>query len=335
MQELAGGWLSGDALTRAHEHLERCSLCHDLVVELARDSETPLSGTWMGGDIDHARPGFAERFRIIRPLGRGGMGMVYEALDRNRGARIALKTLQHVSADGLLRFKNEFRAVQDVQHPNLVTLGELIEDCGQWWLTMELVDGVEFLAHVRPGGALDDTRLRAALVQLTSALQALHAGGLVHCDVKPRNVLVTSAGRVVLLDFGLVAHVDQSDSNVVGTPAYLAPEQGLLQEVGPPADWYGVGALLYEALTGAPPFDGPPLQVLKAKQEVLPRRPRELASVSEDLDALCMELLAVDPAARPDAATVLARLEPSATRIAPAAATLPLRAPLQIPRAPR
>jgi hypothetical protein len=243
--------------------------------------------------------------------------VVYEALDRERGARIALKTLRQVSADGLLRFKNEFRAVQDVQHPNLVTLGELIEDHGQWWLTMELVDGAEFLVHVRPGGALDEARLRTALVQLALALQALHARGLVHCDVKPNNVLVTPAGRVVLLDFGLVAHVDQSESSVVGTPAYMAPEQCFVQKIGPPADWYGAGALLYEALTGALPFTGPALQVLKDKQEGLPRRPGELVGAPEDLDALCMELLAVDPAARPDAATVLARLAPTAIRTAP------------------
>jgi eukaryotic-like serine/threonine-protein kinase len=343
MQELVGGGLSGDALVRVHEHLERCSVCHTVVAELAGDndtqvqrarqgavvepagdSDTHVAGTPTGGDLDRAPPSLAERFQIIRPLGRGGMGMVYEALHRDRGARIALKTLQHASADGLLRFKNEFRAVQDVQHPNLVTLGELIEDRGQWWLTMELVDGVEFLAHVRPGGTLDETRLRAALVQLSSALQALHARGLVHRDVKPSNVLVAPAGRVVLLDFGLVVHVDQSESNVVGTPAYMAPEQGMAQEIGPPADWYGMGALLYEALTGTPPFDGPPLQVLRAKQQGTPRPPRELASVPEDLDTLCMELLAVDPAARPGVEAVLARLAPGAISTAPAAAALPL-----------
>lgn len=333
LQALVAGLLPGAALAHAHEHIERCASCRALVVELARGSHTeamasaataPMTAVPGIGDFAPVPRCVAGRFEIIRPLGRGGMGVVYEARDRARGARIALKTLQHVSADALVRFKNEFRAVQDVQHPNLVTLGELIEDRGQWWLTMELVDGVAFLAHVRPGGALDETRLRAALVQLASALQALHARGLVHRDVKPSNVLVTPAGRVVLLDFGLVGHVDQSESNVVGTPAYMAPEQCLVQEVGPPADWYGVGTLLYEALTGALPFTGPALQVLKAKQEMLPRRPRERASVPEDLDALCMELLAVDPTTRPDAATVLARLEPTALRTAPAATALPL-----------
>jgi hypothetical protein len=347
MREFVDGGLSSDVFARAQEHLEYCSLCRTFVVELARDRDTrQLRGqqragedavvefdgdsstltidTPMGGDLDHAHHGLPERFQIIRPLGRGGMGVVYEALDRNRGARIALKTLQRASGDGLLRFKNEFRAVQDVQHPNLVTLGELIEDRGQWWLTMELVDGVEFLTYVRPGGILDELRLRATLVQLASALQALHARGLVHRDVKPHNVLVTFTGRVVLLDFGLVVHVDQSESNVVGTAAYMAPEQGMAQEVGPAADWYAMGALLYIALTGTPPFVGSLWQVLMAKQQVLPRPPREFASVPEDLDALCMDLLAVEPAARPDAATVLARLEPSVIRTTQAAAVLPL-----------
>ncbi len=333
LQALVAGLLPGDARAHAHEHIKRCASCRALVVELACGSHAesiataataPMAAALAIRDFGPIPRKLAERFEIIRFLGRGGMGMVYEALDRERGARIALKTLRQVSAESLLRFKNEFRAVQDVQHPNLVTLGELLEDRGQWWLTMELVDGVEFLAHVRPGGALDEARLRAALVQLASALQALHARGLVHRDVKPNNVLVTPAGRVVLLDFGLVVHVDQSDSNVVGTPAYMAPEQGLGQEIGPPADWYGVGVLLYEALTGARPFTGPPLQVLTAKQERLPRRPRELASAPEDLDVLCMALLAVDPAARPDATTVLARLEPTAIRPAPATTALPL-----------
>jgi serine/threonine protein kinase len=151
---------------------------------------------------------------------------------------------------------------------------------------MELVEGAAFLDHVRPGGQLDERKLRAALPQLTAALSALHAHGLVHRDVKPHNVLVTPEGRVVLLDFGLVAGVAHSESNVVGTPAYMAPEQGLLRDVGPAVDWYAVGALLYEALTGALPFLGAPLQVMIAKQHELPRRPGELAGVPDDLDAL-------------------------------------------------
>ena len=98
----------------------------------------------------------AGRFEIVRTLGRGGMGVVYEALDRERGVRVALKTLLSMSAEHLLRFKNEFRALQDVLHPNLVELGELIEDQGQWFFTMELVEGTSVLRWVRPGASALD-----------------------------------------------------------------------------------------------------------------------------------------------------------------------------------
>ncbi|HWO25319.1 MAG TPA: AAA family ATPase [Kofleriaceae bacterium] len=324
IQELVSGTLFGDALAAARLHIETCADCRTLVVELARDSDLAAlcdadtlqaqgeAAAPPRGPAGPAARTMAERFEIVRPLGRGGMGVVYEAIDRERGVRVALKTLQHVSADGLLRFKTEFRALQDVAHQNLVAFGELIEDGGQWWLTMELVEGQAFGEHVRPGGRLDEPRLRAALAQLAAGLRALHAHGLVHRDVKPHNVLVTAAGRVVLLDFGLVAGVAQSESNVVGTPAYMAPEQAMLEEVGPAADWYGVGALLYEALTGALPFAGAPLQVLVAKQHAPPRRPSELAHVPADLPAdleeLCMQLLAIEPAVRLAAAAAAAAL---------------------------
>jgi serine/threonine protein kinase len=93
------------------------------------------------------------RFEIVRRLGAGGMGVVYEARDRETGARTALKTVRKLSAETILRFKSEFRALQDLRHPNLVTLGELFEDRGRWFFTMELLEGTSFLQHVRPGGA--------------------------------------------------------------------------------------------------------------------------------------------------------------------------------------
>jgi hypothetical protein len=321
IQGLVVGSLSGHELSHAQLHIETCEDCRMLVVELARDSdlEANLGAATLPMTVAAAPvgPDLAERFAIVRPLGRGGMGVVYEALDRARGARVALKTLQHVSADGLLRFKTEFRALQDVQHPNLVTFGELFEDAGRWWLTMELVEGDGLLDHVRPGGLLDERRLRAALAQLATGLAALHAHGLVHRDVKPHNVRVTPAGRLVLLDFGLVTSVAQSESNVVGTPAYMAPEQVQLEEVGPAADWYSVGVLLYEALTGVLPFEGAPLHVLMAKQLAPPRRPGErVTGLPADLEALCMQLLAVAPAARLAAVASLSALDPDA---APAA----------------
>jgi hypothetical protein len=284
------------------------------------------------------------------------MGVVYEAFDAEHDRHVALKTLRHPSGEDLFRLKAEFRALQDVHHPNLVALGELHEERGAWFFTMELVEGVSFLEWVRgdAGGAPPPTtgsgrsgdtpaevigtagtwrstaaqrlwdaatapqrcdleRLRPALGQLGAGLFALHAAGKVHRDIKPSNVLVTPAGRVALLDFGLVTGTAleerSSVAHTVGTIAYMAPEQAAARPVGPAADWYSVGAMLFEALTGSLPFDGPPLAVMVDKQTHDGPAPSTRApEVPADLDQLCRDLLRRDPEARPDGSAILARL---------------------------
>ncbi|HEX3344501.1 MAG TPA: serine/threonine-protein kinase, partial [Polyangiaceae bacterium] len=306
----------------------------------------------------HATSEFApKRFRLIRRLGEGGMGIVYEAVDTERNARVALKTVRKLTAESLARFKREFRAVQDVHHPNLATFGELVSEGDRWFFTMELIEGEDFLAHVSRAPALygegdhpespepastralgyastkriaigplerrpryDEARLRAALAQLAQGLNALHEAGLVHRDVKPSNIRVTPEGRVVLLDFGLVTESvstgDTTDTNVVGTPEYMAPEQAASKPVGPPADWYGVGVLLYLALTGSLPFEGAPLDILLRKQQREPAAPATLLDqVPDDLDALCAGLLRFDPDARPNGAQILRALDVPATTL--------------------
>jgi hypothetical protein len=271
------------------------------------------------------------------------MGIVYEALDRESNARVALKTLKDWSADALLRLKSEFRTLQDLRHRNLVRLGELIEEHGQWFFTMELVQGRDFIAYVRTGVnpseskdgyntaetapirvprgevprtvGFDEQRLRSGLNQLTQALSVLHAAGKVHRDVKPSNILAQDDGRIVLVDFGLAASVDvdcftSESSQVLGTALYMAPEQAMAGSVGPEADWYSVGVTLYQALTGTVPFDGPPPEVMLAKQRELPAPPSALVpGVPPDLNALCVDLMRVDPSARPTGAEILRRLD--------------------------
>jgi hypothetical protein len=295
------------------------------------------------------------RFSIVRRLGAGGMGVVFEATDREHGERVALKLLRPghraLTASALLRFKNEFRALQDLHHPNLVSLGELFEADGQWFLNMELVDGVSFIRHVRPGmleqrdallaattavvapplgdapdpsratprppparAGFDEARLRDALAQLVRAVSAIHAAGLVHRDIKPSNIRVTPSGRVVVLDFGLVHAALEPDelidhNQVVGSLPYLAPEQVGSAQVTPAGDWYGVGAVLYQALVGRPPHTGDPHDLLAAKRQVVPPSPRVLVpAVPADLDALCADLVAIDPVQRPQRHEVHRRL---------------------------
>ena len=277
-----------------------------------RASETPVSDVYFTGNA---------RFELRRVLGEGSMGVVYEAYDHEREMLVALKTLRALDADALYRLKTEFRARVDLEHRNLVRLGELLHDDGHWFFTMELVDGWPFHDWVRNGppgdeAPLDDraaieARLRDALVQLAHGLDALHRGGKVHRDLKPSNVLVTRKGRVVVLDFGLIAESapgrHSGGADVVGTAAYMAPEQALSPRVSSAADVYSVGVMLYEALLGRLPFDGAPLEILLRKQGDPPPAPRG-AGIPADLARLAMEMLARAPADRPSASQIVARL---------------------------
>ncbi len=259
------------------------------------------------------------RFERVRRIGEGATGVVYEARDRERGTRVALKTLRDVTVDSFASLAREFRTVQGVRHPNLVSLGELYSEGHETFFTMDLVEGTDFLDHVRPPDTgLDEARLRGDLKQLAEGLSALHDAGFVHRDVKPSNVRVTHEGRVVLLDFSLAVEAGGDDwrQEAAGTPAYMAPEQVVSAHVGAEADWYAVGVMLFEALTGKVPFDGSPLQIVTRKQREESPAPSSLAGgIPKDLDRLCAALLSFDPEARPTGTTVLRILRGDASSL--------------------
>src|SRR5215468_9770419 len=265
------------------------------------------------------------RFEVRGTLGAGGAGVVYRAFDRQLQREVALKLLRTASGRDLYRFKKEFRSLADIVHPNLVALHELHAADGDWFFTMELVEGVSFIDWVRPSGELgpgraradivsarvDLVRLHSALVQLVDALIALHRAGKLHRDLKPSNVLVTRTGRLTLLDFGLVATVAEGDPErlAVGTPVYMSPEQAADQPLGEASDWYSLGAMLYEALVGRRPFEGESEQVMTRKQTEQPPSPRQLdSSVPAELSRLCMLLLQPAPSARPSGMAILEAL---------------------------
>jgi eukaryotic-like serine/threonine-protein kinase len=269
-------------------------------------------------------PLHTQRFEVVRRLGAGASGVVYEACNRKSGERVALKALSRLDASSLYRFKREFRALSGVFHPNLVTLNELFHEGGQWYLSMELVHGQSFVDYIRARRNEPDlTRLRPALAQLVRALYALHEADRLHRDIKPSNVLVTAQGRVVVLDFGFVRELgaDMTESiEIVGTPAYMAPEQAACGGGQPASDWYAVGVMLFEALTGRLPFDGPPHRILIEKLE----RPAPAVSelwpdVPADLEQLCAALLERSAEARPRGHEMLGRVGESNEVLAAAA----------------
>jgi eukaryotic-like serine/threonine-protein kinase len=280
------------------------------------------------------------RFALGRTLGEGAMGVVYEARDRQLGDDVALKLLKPIGGQRLVQFKHEFRALQGIHHPNLVGLRELLEDRGRYFFTMELVRGETFLDHVGGDGDTSSARtqrfapapraqgqsapapvrspppsrqalkrLRTLLVQLADGLAALHRAGKVHRDVKPANVLVDADGRLVIVDFGLVAD-DEAEAAVgvaVGTPNYMAPEQAYGAKVGPAADWYAVGAMLFRALTGRLPFLGDMQDVMWHKANRQPPRADDFCSgLPRDLVELCDALLVRDPERRAGAQAIRA-----------------------------
>jgi hypothetical protein len=299
--------------------------CPELAGELARRAARILAVEKLMGlttpeGADAARPRDAGRYphfpgyEVLGELGRGGMGVVYRARELRGGRVVALKTIRTASAAARERFAAEFRALQSVCHRNLVVLYEVAGDEAGRFFTMELVEGADWLTHVGregdspapsalpPGGL---ARLRDALRQLCEGLRALHARRLLHCDLKPSNVLVTGGGCVKILDFGLVAeagpdgHHSLTDHQARGTWAYMAPEQGEGAEVSPVSDWYSVGVMLYQALTGRPPFAGGLREMQEARFHSAPPPPSALVpDVPKDLDRLCAGLLRPRPADR-------------------------------------
>jgi len=288
------------------------------------------------------------RFLVERTVGRGAFGVVYAARDRRSSRLVALKLL-HERDEGAMRgLEREFQMLAGLSHPNLVRLHEFLRDEEQCFFTMELVRGTDLVSFVRSdarseqarpagrglpmafGQALHEgsvytpcsanglQRLRRALLQLGSALETLHAAGIVHRDLRPENVRVTPEGRVVVLDYGLVARAEQdrdpdsgreARTSWVGTAAYMAPEQWDDRRASAASDWYAVGVLLFHALTGALPFAGSAHEVFVRKRSVAaPRVSSLLASVPRDLDELSADLLQIDPARRPSGHDLHSRL---------------------------
>jgi serine/threonine protein kinase/tetratricopeptide (TPR) repeat protein len=262
------------------------------------------------------------RFRLVRQLGQGATGIVYEAEDTASGEMVALKLLRTSHALGRYRFKREFRALCGVVHENLVQLYELFVEREQWCFTMELVRGADFEAHVRghaPAGTTSESPpLRPVLIQLIKGVQAIHAAGKLHCDLKPSNVRVAQEGRVVLLDFGLMIAETGADGAEEtghvfdprgGTPGYIAPEVAMGAVPTCASDAYSIGVMLFQALTGALPLADVGAHTLEQQRSPRATRPSDVAdAIPEDLDALCADLLERDPSRRCSLESALERL---------------------------
>ena len=248
-----------------------------------------------------------DRFRILAPLGAGGMGTVWKAHDERLGEMVAIKILpaQVMAAepDRVERFRQEITLARRITHHNVLRTHELLELEGAWAILMEYVDGVS-LQRLLLGGRLPVAAGMRIARQICDGLEAAHAEGVVHRDLKPGNVLVDSSGGVKIADFGLARAVDAGDASragaMMGTPLYMSPEQALGRHVDRRADVYSAGVMFYELFCGRRPFEASTaLALLRAHIDAPPPSPRSLnPTLSPDLEAVLLRALAKDPSAR-------------------------------------
>jgi CheY-like chemotaxis protein len=271
-------------------------------------------------DVLDAGAVLAGRYEVMGVIGRGGMGVVYQARDHELGEEVAVKMLRRELLSGdeavLERFKTEIRLARRISHHNVVRTHDLGESDGVYFVTMELVRGLTVRELLETRGRLGVSSTLAVARQLVDALTVAHAAGVIHRDVKPENALLDGDGVLKVMDFGIARLAERSSTAtqagmIVGTPAYMAPEQLVGEgEIDARADLYAVGVVMYECLTGRAPFEAASMVSLIGK--VLTTEARPPVDVSGDVppavSALVMQLLAKNADDRPASAERLREL---------------------------
>jgi eukaryotic-like serine/threonine-protein kinase len=251
------------------------------------------------------------RYRVERPLGHGGMATVHLARDERLGRDVAIKRLSEaLSGDEVFRerFTREARTAAGLSHPNIVAVFDVGEEDGVPFIVMECVDGCTLAELLAQGGPLDPDRAIDLILQACAGLEHAHAAGLVHRDIKPQNLLIRDDDMLKVADFGIARPVDGTQltlaGTILGTAAYLSPEQALGERVSAAADLYSLGAVSYEVLSGRPPYEFESLAELPVKQREGP--PPPIDGVSEEVYEVLCRCLAPDPSDRPASAAALA-----------------------------
>src|SRR5580700_608533 len=286
----------------------------------------------------HYVPGtiLADRYRIVSPLGKGGMGEVYRAEDLRLGQTVALKFLPRSLAQtdqALERFTREVRLARQVSHPNVCRvfdLGEISEVGADGkrteltFLTMEFVDGEDLASLMRRIGRLPSDKALEIAQQLCAGLAAAHQSGIVHRDLKPANIMLDGRGRVRITDFGLaglIAEIEGANTRA-GTPAYMSPEQFAGAEVSPKSDVYSLGVVLYEIFTGKRPFNASSIEEMaRQRDKSAPTHPSQIVKDIDPLvERVILRCLEKDPAKRPVSALQVAAALPGGDPLAAALA---------------
>jgi eukaryotic-like serine/threonine-protein kinase len=326
LHAFAVGKLAEETWVEVERHLTVCADCNKLLESSPDDSFIALlhegDSLAPSGSSSAVAPSqivlrFVPGYQLLEVLGEGGMAVVWKARQLGLDRLVALKRIRSASSassETLSRFRREAEAVARLRHVNIVQIYDVGEQDGEPYLALEYVAGGS-LADKLASGPLPPAQAAALVETLARAMHHAHEHGILHRDLKPSNVMLSEEGSLKITDFGLAKQVDGNATEtqsgaLLGTPSYMAPEQtgGDRTAVGPLADVYALGAILYETLTGRPPFRGPsPLETLAQVRDSDPVPPRALQPTTpRDLQTICLKCLEKEPRRRYATAAELA-----------------------------
>ncbi len=280
--------------------------CKECGTQIISSEEIPVSPTkTLETPTEELTTGsvFAGRYQIIEVLGKGGMGKVYRALDKKLNEEVALKLVRpEIASDKktLERFSNELKIARKIAHKNVGRMYELMEEKGTHFITMEYVPGEDLKSFIKRAETLSAGKAISIAKQICEGLAEAHELGVVHRDLKPQNIMIDKEGNSRIMDFGIARSLKAkgiTDAGVmIGTPAYMSPEQDDAKETDQRSDIYPLGVILYEMVTGRVPFEGaPPLRVAVKQKTETPEDPRKLNSqIPEDLSRVILRCIEKD-----------------------------------------
>jgi len=279
-----------------------------------------------------------DRYQLDKQLGEGGMAIVYQASDLMLERTIAVKILRKDFSKSKAfqeRFKEEARAAANLTHPNIVTVHDFGFDNDRLFIVMEHVPGTDLKQIIKKSGALPADHASRLFIQACAGIGYAHRAGLVHCDIKPHNMLVTPDHRLKVTDFGIaralasVKHDEQSQA-IWGSPAYFSPEQAAGRAPSPASDVYSLGIVLFEMLTGEVPFTDPsPQELALLHRYEAPPSAREMnPEISAELEEIIVKVLSKEPSSRYRTADQLGRIVISFTEMLDSQIQVEIPAPL-------